>query len=42
LSEFGFVLMELKGGVWEVSVRDKDGNEILACGIDGTNISCFP
>ena len=42
LSEFGFVLMELKGGVWEVSVRDKDGNELLACGIDGTNVSCFP
>lgn len=42
LSEFGFVLMELKGDVWEMSLRDVDGEEILMCEIEGPQATCFP
>ena len=42
LSEFGFVLMELKGDVWEMSLRDVDGEEILVCEIEGPQATCFP
>lgn len=41
LSEFGFVLMEFKGDVWEMSVRDVSGEEILQCEIDGAMASCL-
>ncbi len=42
LSEFGFVLMELNGNVWEMSVRGVDGEEILSCDIEGPEATCFP
>lgn len=40
IAEFGFVLMELTGDVWEVSVRDVDGNEFASCELDGNFATC--
>jgi len=42
LNEFGFALMELKGDVWQVSIRGVGGEELLACEIDGDEATCFP
>lgn len=42
MSEFGFVLMEYKGDIWEMSVRDVDGGVILLCELDGATIDCLP
>ena len=38
--EFGFALMELSGNVWNVSMRDVDGNEFASCTIEGNFASC--
>jgi len=38
--EFGFALMELTGNIWNVSMRDVDGNEFTACQIEGNVASC--
>jgi len=40
VSEFGFALMELSGNVWNVSMRDVDGNEFASCTIEGNFASC--
>jgi len=41
-NQFGFALMELKGDVWQVSIRDVSGEELLACEVDGALATCFP
>ena len=38
--EFGFALMELSGNVWNVSMRDVDGNEFASCTIEGIVSAC--
>ena len=38
--EFGFALMDLDGDAWNVSMRDVNGNEFLACEIEGDIASC--
>ncbi len=43
LDQFAFALLELKDdGVWDMSIRDVDGQEILACEINGDQATCFP
>ncbi|MGB2691896.1 MAG: metallophosphoesterase [Thermodesulfobacteriota bacterium] len=42
LNEFGFALLELVGGVWEMSIRDVGGSVLLECEIDGASATCFP
>jgi len=41
-NQFGFVLMELQGDVWNMSIRGVDGGELLACEIDGDFATCLP
>jgi len=41
-NQFGFALMELQGDVWQVSIRDVSGEELLACEVDGALATCFP
>ena len=41
-NQFGFVLMELQGDVWNMSIRGVDGGELLACEIDGDFATCSP
>lgn len=42
LNEFGFALLELIDGVWEMSIRDVAGSVLLECEIDGASATCFP
>ena len=42
LNEFGFALLELVDGVWEMSIRDVGGSMLLECEIDGSSATCFP
>ncbi len=41
-NQFGFVLMELVGEVWQMSIRDVEGEVILECEVDGNEATCFP
>lgn len=41
-NQFGFALMELEGEVWHMSIRGVEGEELLACEIDGNEATCFP
>jgi len=41
-NQFGFVLMELVGDVWEMSIRDVEGDVLLECEVDGAEVICFP
>lgn len=40
MSEFGFAVMELSGDVWEISMRDVDGNEFASCELEGNIATC--
>ena len=42
IAEFGYATMELKGDVWDVRMMGLDGEELLACEIDGPDVECFP
>ncbi len=41
-NQFGFVLMELVGDVWEMSIRDVEGDVMLECEVDGDEVTCLP
>jgi len=41
-NNFGFALLELADGVWNMSIRGVKGDILLACEIDGSAATCFP
>jgi len=42
IAEFGYATMELVGDVWDVKIMGVNGEELLACEIDGAAVECFP
>jgi len=41
-NNFGFALLELVDGVWNMSIRGVKGDILLECEIDGSVATCFP
>jgi len=41
-NNFGFALLELVDGVWNMSIRGVKGDILLECEIDGSAANCFP